>query len=171
MDKGTIKRLSLLTFPVSGKGFFINRKINLLVEERSFMKNKKYFLKVFLSTAALFAVTALLLFIFFNRNNPSSTGSTEILVQVIIPDQDIKEFTISTDALTLRDALDEKSLIKGQESSYGFFITEVDGRKANDSNSEWWSITKDSEYIAYGSDQINIMDKDKYELTLIEGYE
>lgn len=171
MDKGTIKRLSLLTFPVSGKGFFINKKINLLVEERSFMKNTKYFLKVFLSTAALFAVTVLLLFIFFNRDNPSSTGSKEILVQVIIPDQDIKEFTISTNALTLREALDEKKLIGGQESSYGFFITEVDGRKANDSKSEWWSITKDTEYIAYGIDHINIMDKDKYELTLMEGYE
>ncbi|TAH75047.1 MAG: DUF4430 domain-containing protein [Anaerolineaceae bacterium] len=134
------------------------------------MKESKYFLKVFLGTLGLFAVTVLLLFIFFNRNNSSSVGSKEILIQVIIPGEETEEFKLSTDAYTLREALDEEKLIKGQESAYGFYIVEVNGRLADDSKSEWWSITKGGEYIEYGVDMINIQDKDQYELTLMEGY-
>ena len=134
------------------------------------MKETKYFLKVFLGTLGLFLVTVLLLYVFFNRNNETSVGSKEILIQVIIPDEEPQEFTISTDAITLRQALDEKNLIRGQESTYGFYIVEVNGRRADDSKSEWWSITKSGEYIEYGVDMINIQDKDQYELTLMVGY-
>lgn len=134
------------------------------------MKETKYFLKVFLGTAGLFAVTVLLLFLFFNRSNPSTSGSKEIVIQVILPDEDVEEILISTDAYTLREALDEENLIKGLTSSYGFYIVEVNGRRADDNKNEWWSITKGGEYIEYGVDMINIQDQDRYELTLMEGY-
>lgn len=134
------------------------------------MKETKYFLKVFLGTVGLFAVTVLLLFLFFNRSNPSTSGSKEILVQVILPDEDVEEFLISTDAYTLREALDEENLIRGLTSSYGFYIVEVNGRRADENKNEWWSITKGGEYIEYGVDMINIQDQDRYELTLMEGY-
>lgn len=134
------------------------------------MKEAKYFLKVFLGTIGLFAVTVLLLYLFFNKTNPSSPGSKEILIQVIVPGEDIEEFTLSTEAYTLREALDEEKMIRGLDSSYGFYIVEVNGRRADDAKNEWWSITKDGEYIEYGVDMINIQDKDKYELTLMEGY-
>lgn len=134
------------------------------------MKDAKYFVKVFSGTAGLFLVTVLLLFVFFNRNNKASVGSKEIVIKVIIPDEEEKEFTISTDAITLRQALDQEKLIKGKESTYGFYIVEVNGRLADESKSEWWSITKNGEYIEFGVDMINIEDKDQYELTLMEGY-
>ncbi|NLO10680.1 MAG: DUF4430 domain-containing protein [Clostridiales bacterium] len=134
------------------------------------MKEAKYFLKVFLGTLGLFLVTVLLLFLFFNRNNPSSVGSKEIVIQVIVPDEEVQEFTLSTDALTLRQALDEENLIRGRESSYGFYIVEVNKRRADEDKNEWWSITKGGEYIEYGVNEINIQDKDQYELTLMEGY-
>lgn len=134
------------------------------------MKETKYFLKVFLSTIALFGITVLLLFLFFNRTNPSYKGDKEILIQVIIPNEEVQEFTISTDAYTLRQALDEKKLIKGEDSTYGFYITEVNGRVADSSKQEWWCITKNGETIHEGVNLINIKDQDKYELTLMEGY-
>lgn len=134
------------------------------------MKEGKYFLKVFLGTLGLFLITVLLLYFFFNRNNQSSVGNKEIVIQVIIPGEETEEVNISTDATTLRQALDEKEMIRGQESSFGFYIVEVNGRKADDSKSEWWSITKNGDYVEYGVNDINIQDKDQYELTLKEGY-
>lgn len=134
------------------------------------MKEAKYFLKVFLGTLALFAITVLLLYLFFNRNNQSFVGSKEIVIQVIVPDEEIELFTIATDAETLREALDEKKLIGGEESIYGFLITEVNGRKIDESKQEWWSLTKNGEFSEYGVGMIKIQDKDQYELTLMEGY-
>ena len=134
------------------------------------MKETKYFLKVFLGTLGLFLITVLLLYVFFNRDNKSSVGSKEILIQVIVPDEEVQEFTLTTDAITLRQALDEEDLIRGAESTYGFYIIEVNKHRADDSKQEWWSITKGGEYIEYGVDMINIQDKDQYELTLMEGY-
>jgi len=46
----------------------------------------------------------------------------------------------------------------------------VKGRKADESKQEWWCITKGGESVSTGVDLINISDKDKYELTLMEGY-
>ncbi len=132
------------------------------------MKEISRFLKVFLATFGLFALTVLLLFLIFNRTNPSSPGNKEITVQVIIPDEETQAFIISTDAYTLRQALDEEKLIRGQDSSYGFFITTVNGRRADDTKNEWWNITRNGESVTEGVDLLNIRDKDKFELTLMK---
>lgn len=135
------------------------------------MKEAKYGIKVFLATLGLFVIMVLLLFLFFKKNNNSSAaGVKEITVQVIIPEEEIQEFVITTEAETLREALEEKQLIKGETGTYGFFITEVNGRKADESKQEWWCITKDGEEVFTGVDMIKIQDKDKYELTLMKGY-
>ena len=134
------------------------------------MKEKKHIVLGILGTLALFAIAALLLFFFSNRIDTASEGGKKIVIQVIVPEEEIQEFTLSTDATTLRQALDEENLIKGQESTFGFFILEANGRKADDTKQEWWSITKNGEYIEYGVDMINIQDKDQYELTLMVGY-
>jgi hypothetical protein len=135
-----------------------------------YMKNTKYFLKVFLGTLGLFVVTVLLLYFFFNRTNPTAVGSKEITIQVIVPGEETQKITLATDAITLREALDEENLIRGIGDTGSFFITEVNKRRADDSKQEWWSITKSGEYIEFGVDMINIQDKDQYELTLMEGY-
>ncbi|NLP15559.1 MAG: DUF4430 domain-containing protein [Clostridiales bacterium] len=134
------------------------------------MKEGKYFLKVFLGTIGLFVLTVLLLYLFINRDNPVSYGSKKITIQVIVPDEDVQEFTLYTDAITLREALDEKEMIRGLNSSYGFYITTVNGIRADETREEWWSLTKNGEYVEYGVDMIHIQDKDKYELTLMKGY-
>lgn len=134
------------------------------------MKEKKHIIMAILGTLALFAVTALLLYFFFIKTDTATEGNKEIFIQVIIPDEKVQEITINTDAETLREALDEKSLLGGEDSAFGFFITEVNGRKVDDSKQEWWSLTKGGEFSEFGVDMIKIQDKDKYEFTLMVGY-
>lgn len=104
-----------------------------------------------------------------NKTHPVK-GSKEITVEVKIPDEDNQNFVIHTDADYLRQALEEENLIKGEDSTYGFFITEVNGHTANNSKQEWWCITKGGKEVTTGVDEIAISDGDQYELTLTVGY-
>jgi len=134
------------------------------------MKKEKSWIKILLATLGLFVLAALLYYVFISKLEPPTAGTKNITVQVIIPGEEVQEFVITTKADTLRQALEEEQLIKGQTGTYGFFITEVKGRKADESKQEWWCITKGGESVSTGVDLINISDKDKYELTLMEGY-
>lgn len=94
----------------------------------------------------------------------------EISVKVIIPDVQTREHRISTDAAFLRQALDEEEMIEVKDAGFGFFITSVDGRTADESKQEWWCITKGGEEVFTGVDETPIEDGDQYELTLKTGY-
>lgn len=134
------------------------------------MQNKKNGLKIMIG-ALLFVVAVVgMLFVYQNTRPETTAGSKEIKIQVVIPEEDTKEFILHTDAEYLRQALDEENLIQGSDSQYGFFITEVNNRKADDTNQEWWMITKKGEDVLVGVDQIAIQDGDQYELTLKIGY-
>ncbi len=97
-------------------------------------------------------------------------GSKNITIDIIIEDEVAKTVNISTDAEYLKEALDEVSLVEGNESEYGFYITSVDGRAADDGNQEWWMITKNGEMHMLGVSETPIADGEKYELTLAVGY-
>lgn len=75
-------------------------------------------------------------------------------------------FSLKTDAEYLRQALEEISLIQGAESSYGFFITTVNGVTADDAKREWWRLSKDGEELVTGVDTTPIQDGERYEITL-----
>lgn len=77
---------------------------------------------------------------------------------------------ISTKANTLREALEDRGIIDGIESSYGLWVTTVDGETANDANQEWWGYTVNGEFAQYGVDEQVINDGDLYEFTLNVGY-
>ena len=94
----------------------------------------------------------------------------EITLKVVHGDGSEKEFPLSTTADTLGEALEAEGLIAGEESSYGLFITTVDGETADDANQEWWCLTKGGEVWNYGADSTQISDGDTYELTLTVGY-
>jgi phage-related baseplate assembly protein len=125
-----------------------------------------------LAGVLLVAAMAVMLTIYFiaKPGTDNGQGKKRITVHVIIPDEDTKIHEIETDAAYLRQALDERALIEGSESTYGFFITGVDGRIADVSKEEWWCITKKGEEVFYGIDAIALEDGDQYELTLKAGY-
>lgn len=134
------------------------------------MKQKNQSSKYTLATIILLAIVALFVNVYNKNIEPSQEGDKKITIQVIVPEEELKEYSIFTDATTLREALEEEDLIKGEGEGVGFYITEVDGREADSSNQEWWSITKDGEFSELGVGSINIQDKDKYELTLMVGW-
>ena len=125
--------------------------------------------KTITAIVAIVALVAVLLTVYFvTRPSPVAGGKT-ITVEIKYDEVD-KEVKITTDAETLADALREKNLIEGSESEYGLYITGVDGRTADDSKQEWWSITKDGEMTPTGADTTMIADGEHYEATLTVGW-
>ena len=94
----------------------------------------------------------------------------DITLKVVHGDGTEKEFPITTTAATLGDALVAEGLVEGEESSYGLFITTVDGETVDDANQEWWCLTKGGEMWNYGADATELSDGDTYELTFTVGY-
>ncbi|MEG1614489.1 MAG: DUF4430 domain-containing protein [Oscillospiraceae bacterium] len=102
---------------------------------------------------------------------PTTAQATkEITVEVVAADKSKKSFKIDTDEGFLRKALEQEKLVQGTESEYGLFIKTVNGYTANESNKEWWCITKAGKTVETGVDTTPISDGDKFELTLTVGY-
>lgn len=94
----------------------------------------------------------------------------EITFQVVHKDGTTKDFTITTQAANLREALEAEGLIAGEESSYGLFVKTVDGETVDDANKEWWCLTKGGQMWNYGVDDTEISDGDAFEFTFTVGY-
>lgn len=122
------------------------------------------------STVALVVLVIVMGFVYMKFGPQGTKGEKDIVVEVVTSDDNSQEFKINTDAEFLRQALDEKELIEGSDSDFGFFITGVNGRVAKVDNQEWWQVTKSGEYLEYGVDDIAIADGDHYEITLMVGY-
>ena len=134
------------------------------------MKQNKNLLKALIALVIV-AVIAVVMLVAYNQLKPQTTkGEKEITVEVVIPEEETKEFTLHTDAEYLRQALEAENLVKGTESEYGLFIAEVNGRLANPTNQEWWCVTKSGEEVFTGVDTTPITDGDHYEITLTVGY-
>ncbi|MFT4144262.1 MAG: DUF4430 domain-containing protein [Mobilitalea sp.] len=132
-------------------------------------KNKKLW-KILLSCAVFVLVIVAMLAVYYQFKPEAQKGAKDIVVEVVIPDESTEEFKINTDAENLRQALEEKDLVKGSESEYGLFVTEVNGRVVDDSKQEWWNFTKSGEMLSTGVDDTMIADGDHYEITLTTGY-
>ena len=103
-------------------------------------------------------------------SSAADAETTDITLKVVHGDGTEKEFPITTTAATLGDALVAEGLVEGEESSYGLFITTVDGETVDDANQEWWCLTKGGEMWNYGADATELSDGDTYELTFTVGY-
>ncbi len=97
-------------------------------------------------------------------------GDKTIVVTVVHKDESKKEFSINTDAETLRAACEEQKLIDGDESEYGLYVKTVDGETADDGAQEWWCITKGGEMLMTGVDDTMIADGEQYEFTFTVGW-
>jgi hypothetical protein len=140
------------------------------VMEKTEAKNTKT-TKIIIAIIILCALIATALAAYFILRPQPIVGDKTIHVEVFVDDVIVRTVTIHTDALYLRGALDEISLIDGDESAYGFMITTVNGRRANDDNMEWWSITVNGDFAMYGVDELPIEDGDMFEIRLMVGYD
>lgn len=126
--------------------------------------------KVIIGTVCV-ALLAIVLLIVWRMTAPKGTaGSKQITVQVVHKDNSIKNFSLSTDQEFLGRALVDGGVVEDNQSSYGLFILTADGETADESNQEWWQITKNGESLMTGADETPIADGEHYVLTLTVGW-
>ncbi|MEG2769932.1 MAG: DUF4430 domain-containing protein [Oscillospiraceae bacterium] len=125
-------------------------------------KNKK----ILLLAVSLVLVVALCIGAYFIFIPKATQGQKNIEVCVIVADETVKTEKIKTDEEFLRGAIEKPLALKGSDSEYGMFVTEVDGIVADDAKKEWWCFSKDGEMLNTGIDSTPIADGEKYEITL-----
>lgn len=130
------------------------------------MKKQK---KLIAALVGLVVLIGVLLTVYFVNKPTPTKGDKTITVSVVTSD-DTQSFTYSTNREYLADVLLDEKLVEGSETEYGLFITTVNGVAADDSNMEWWCITKDGEMLQTGASDTPINDGDKFEITLTIGY-
>lgn len=124
---------------------------------------------LFIALIAL-VVVALMAGAWFAFGPKGAAGEKALTVQVVYADGSADEFAFTTQAEFLRQALEEQELVQGEESQYGLFIQTVNGVTADDSQQQWWCITKGGEELMTGADSTPVADGDQFELTLKTGY-
>lgn len=77
-----------------------------------------------------------------------------------------KVVAIKTEAENLLDAMIEEGLIKEEDYSPGQIIDTIDGVKAEESDRQWWMLTKGGEMLNTGFPDTVIADGDSFEVTL-----
>ena len=120
--------------------------------------------KAWLPAAALVVVALLLLGIWYVNRPQGQAGDKTITVEVVHADESSREFTYQTSEEFLGPVLIEEGLAQGEESTYGLFITTVDGETAE--GNQWWCITQDGQMVKTGADTTPIADGDHFELTM-----
>lgn len=131
---------------------------------------KKNTKNIILAVAALAAVIVVLLGVYYFTKEKPTQGSKTITVEVVHKDGKSASFTYTTDKEYLGEVLTEEKLVDGETGEYGMFITTADGETADESNQEWWCITKSHEQLNTSADQTPITNGDAFELTLTVGY-
>ena len=126
---------------------------------------------IVIAVAVLLVVVAALVLI-MNLNKPAAqTGDKTIQVTVVHGDESRKDYSLNTNAETLREALEEQNLIEGTESEYGLYVTTVDGETANEEIQQWWGLYDgNGEMLMTGVDTTMISDGDSYEIILNTGW-
>ena len=120
--------------------------------------------KAWLPAAALVVVALLLLGLWYGNRPQGQAGDKTITVEVVHADESSREFTYQTSEEFLGPVLIEEGLVQGEESTYGLFITTVDGETAE--GNQWWCITQDGQMVETGADTTPIADGDHFELTM-----
>lgn len=129
-------------------------------------KNKK----LILAAVIVVVLIAALAVIFALTRPETHQGSKTITVEVIHKDESAKTFTYHTDAEYLGEVLLSEGLVKGDESEYGLFITEVDGEAADYSvDGGWWAIYQDGQMTSTGADTTPVADGDSFSLVYTIG--
>ena len=91
-------------------------------------------------------------------------GATTLTVQVKADERQIT-FTIHTDKTTVGAAMQEHSLLEGEDSEYGLFVKKVNGILADyDVDQYYWGFYIDGEYALTGVDSTDIEEGVTYSL-------
>lgn len=125
-----------------------------------------------IAAVVFLVVAAAALFLVWRVLTPQGeAGAKTVVVEVVHKDGSTKDFTLKTEADNLGAALVEGKVVEDNQGAYGLYILTADGETADESNQEWWQITRDGESLNTGADSTPIADGEHYELTLTVGYD
>ena len=133
------------------------------------MSNKNNKKAIIAVAILLVLVVGAIILWFATRPEAPEAGRATIVVSVTHKDGSVKDFTISTEGHTLREALEQENLIAGDEGEWGLYVKTVDGETADDTNQEWWHFTKDGVDTS-SVDNTEIADGDHYEIGFTIGW-
>lgn len=105
--------------------------------------------------------------IYMNLRPQPEVGSKTITIQVVSADETAKDYTVSTDAEYLRQAMEETEglTFSGDESEYGMMVTEVNGEVADyNADGAYWAFYINDEYCEYGIDTQTVTDGDAFSI-------
>ena len=86
--------------------------------------------KLILAVAAVAALIAILLGVWFATRPETTQGAKTITVEVVHKDGSTKTFTCHTNEEYLGPVLDAENIAQGEEGPYGLYIKFADGEKA-----------------------------------------
>ena len=109
--------------------------------------------KTLIIVCAAVVLVAAMLAVWFAFGPKGTAGQKAIGGTVVYADATTDEFSFSTDAEFLRQALEEQKLVEGEESQYGLYVKTVNG-----------------EDVMTGVDSTPVADGDHFEITLKTGY-
>lgn len=116
---------------------------------------------------ALVVVIVCMAAIYMNLRPQPEAGSKTITIQVVSADETAKDYTVSTDAEYLRQAMEETEglTFSGDESEYGMMVTEVNGEVADyNADGAYWAFYINDEYCEYGIDTQTVTDGDTFSI-------
>ena len=119
-------------------------------------------LATLLLTALLIAALA---FVYAAFREQAAPGSKHITITVVDSAAQETAYSLKTDALFLRQAMDECQGLtyKGSEGPYGLMISEVNGEIADYSvNGAYWGFSVNGQYCNYGIDEQPVEDGDAF---------
>jgi len=91
-------------------------------------------------------------------SNVLGEGAVEFTFEVVDGNGNTTEFTINTDKKTVGEALQDVSLIEGEDSEYGLYVKTVNGITADyDVYQTYWAFYIDGEYASTGVDSTDVV--------------
>ena len=97
-------------------------------------------------------------------------GEKTITLTVVNGANEATVYTVHTDAEFLRGAIEPHGLVAGSESTFGMWVTTVDGILADESKQQWWKLFDGTEQSNYGVDTLAIKDGGSYTYVLTVGW-
>lgn len=133
------------------------------------MKNNKK--PIIIGAVILVALIAIFAVVYSLNKPATSAGAKQITIEVTGSDGLTEDYTLSTDAEYLRQAMDELAAgtefsYEGTDSEYGLMVETVNNEKADyATDGAYWALYVNGEYGQYGADSQPVADGDTYTWT------
>ncbi len=135
------------------------------------MEKTKKSQKPVIIAAVVFVVLLAAALVAWKMTAPKGTeGAKAYTFTVVDAEGEETVHKLTTDEEMLGDALMNEGLLEGEDGEYGLYVKSVDGITADESNQEWWCLTKGGEAVMTGVDSTPVEDGAAYEFTLTVGW-